>query len=140
MPQGYGANFADVVDEKVLMHVVPKEFVALSHLIEEFCDGNWDGFAASVARERDWEGPTEWDKDKIRTAYGVLVDAFKEKTGADIGLQYHCQSDEGGCYDEVDGTFWEMWNHRQDIPGIVALKQQLNNGLVYQRRFYVNYG
>lgn len=100
MGMGYMAAMVDVIDEKHVKKFCPKELEAFLS-IAKGCDINIEEFASNA----EFEDFDDTDKDVVK-AYEALCDAFKKKTGLELGLAFHNQHDDGDRYDEISGLFW----------------------------------
>jgi len=142
MGMGYGANYADVVEEKFVREVAGDELATFKAEFEKINDAETN---TEVLSEIEIRNLLEYDyldvlKDannpnfELCNSYDNLLSKFKEKTGLDLSLEYHSSSDNGDRYDEVDGFFW-------CVSGMYELtKAGLRNVDNVVRKFYVTFG
>jgi hypothetical protein len=101
MPMGYGSNYADVIDEKDVRKLCPKEYKEFEKAIEE-ADETLESVAQEVGTEDVWEN----DEHPITKAFDNLQTAFEEKTDLTLYLSYHNADDDGSCYDDINGAYF----------------------------------
>lgn len=130
MGMGYGANYADVMEDKNIKKLCPNTFQGLVTAIkmDEYAGGDLDDFA-QLLNTQEIEPDSE-----AHIAYDQLKLAFKRATGLELILCYHDCDEYGDRYDEVNGHFWH-------IDGVYDLSEA---GKKFQdkikRKFYVTFG
>ncbi len=98
MGMGYGANYADVISEKDLSEIIGGD------LVSKFYKAIDDADITISDWINDWEN---CDSIAVYNAITEIVDAFNDKTGLYVSLQYHAE-DDGDIYDEISGYFWAV--------------------------------
>jgi len=130
MGMGYGAGFADVIEEDEIKKLCPKEFYALRELVDKDDQTDWDSLArAGICCEIEGECGEE-----ISKAYEKLCRAFKKKTGLSLSINFHDKQDEGDRYDEVDGPYWIVDGMYELTPAGRKMEGKV------QRRLFVHFG
>lgn len=133
MGMGYGANFADTVEEYFVKRMCPKEFQEFEESFDS-CKPNsdyddMDTFAAYVQQN----GYDENSDCPVQVAFKKLSEAFKDNTGLELYLMYHSM-DDGDRYDDLDGRAWEVANVYQLTPAAARWADEIS------RKFYVTFG
>lgn len=131
MSMGYGANYADVVSDKVVKKFCPKELKALEKALandEEIND------LESLGQYLSWG---EEIGDKIDVALNALCKSFQKKTGLILNIAFHDKEEAGDRYDEVNGAFWVVDNVYAKTPEAKKFEKAGNK---IQRRFFVKFG
>jgi len=144
MSMGYGAAFTHEVELDDLKTVVGEE------LVNKFCEAR-DAMEAGDELEYHNEGSWE-DYDCIiddtvptvlafDTVVKEIASKFEEVTGISLHLGYHDAEDNGSCYDEVDGWYWEMDFSELFEPTEKFKKLQEKCGdSIGSRKFYTMFG
>lgn len=129
MGMGFGANFADVIEDETLARLCPREHRALVKLTKKH------GLTLEkVARELDFDAGTV--DGEVEAALHCLQDAFGKKyEGLSIGLAYHDSENDGDRYDGVSGAYWNLEGVYVLSPA--AKKLGTKN---FERRFFVTFG
>lgn len=140
MSMGSMASFAEVFSEDKLKEICPEEY-------KDFINGLVDCYANTNEEEEAPEVYLSWfvtevknediedeDFEKLLGFFEKLQEAFNEKTGLDLDVEYHSSDDCGDCYDEVDGIFWTVGNVYKMTPEALALKDSI------ERKFFVVWG
>jgi hypothetical protein len=127
MGMGYGANFADTIEQGELIKIAPKEWKALEKSVEKD-EEDMDFNLSEIASGNEIE-------ERIKTEYDNFVDAVYKNTGMDVEVFYHNSEDQGDRYDEVEGVFWHVNNAYIKNPKITRGNQQK-----IERQFFVTYG
>ena len=124
MSMGYGANYADVIEDKDVEAICP---VAHRAFMVTLAANNTDldDFACLLSGD---DAPEE-----VIPAYNLLCEEFNAKTGLELMLEYH-GSDDGDRYDDVTGGFWSIWGMYE----LTEAGKKLDN--LVERKFYVTYG
>jgi len=142
MGMGYGANFADTIDEKVVAEICPKEYKAFKKLLDK-AGVDIDRFAQCLVQDCDLndyanDGDKEIsaeDDNAILAAYEKLAEAFNAKTkNAGLCLGYHDADNDGDRYDDINGAYWEICNGYELSPAGKILKGKM------RREFFVSFG
>lgn len=100
MGMGYAAAYADTIDEKHVKEFCPNELEAFLSIAKS-CDIYLEEFA----RNAEFNDLGDTDKDVVK-AYEALCEAFKKKTGLELGFAFHSADDEGDRYDDVNGVYF----------------------------------
>lgn len=131
MGMGYGANFAEVIEEKDIAKLCPKEYEAYSETLEnsDVVD-NLNEFAMEASQGGDL---SRFDNE-FKKAYEKLINAFHKKTGLHLNINYHSSKDNGDRYDEVDEFFWEVGGMYQLTKAGKKMQKYV------QRKFFVTFG
>lgn len=125
MGMGYGANYADVMQDSDVAKICPKEHKKLLDNLKRL-DIGLNEFGADLMNEI--------DLDKILVkSYNDLCKSFLKKTGLEIALDFH-SSEDGDRYDEIDGAFWSIYG----MYTLTLAGRKCNN--LVERKFYVTYG
>jgi hypothetical protein len=130
MGMGYGANFAEVIEEKSVEKFCKKELAALNVALDK--DDQDFGSFAQAAHATDFDH-FQIGKKAIK-AYEVLQYAFTKKTGLLLSLGYHDADNEGDRYDDVNGAFWCVHGMYQLSKAGKKMQKFVD------RKFYVIYG
>ena len=126
MSQGYGANYADVIEKETVREFCPKEYDALMDAIDKDPYFTFDKFARAVK----YDDPTTPDIDE---AHVKLVEAFDRATRLTLNLSFH-DKEQGDCYDEVDGAYFFVDGMYELTPQGRKYKDKI------ERKFFVTYG
>lgn len=130
MGMGYGANYADVIEEKALDKIVKGKVKELKEALGEDYD------LESLAREIEFdegeiEEPLFGKADKI---YHEIQETFKKETGLELALSFHDSDEDGDRYDQVNGAFWEVFGMYELTPAGKKLEKKV------PRLYYVSFG
>ena len=135
MGMGYSANYADVISEKDVKEIVPKEYDAFIKALNDNGSSLSD-FACNLI-----EDLPEDKQQPIDDAWFALEKAFELKTrvnsdhnsGLWLSVEYH-DSNDGSRYDDVDGVFFSVGN----LYYLTEAGKNLQGKI--ERKFYVTYG
>ena len=123
---GYGAGYADVVNESFIQEHCDKELTKFKSLVVDI-----EAFAQLAMID---EQDSSEESANVVRAYNALRMAFKRKTGLMLSLSYHNSDDEGSSYDEVDGVYWA-------VDGVYQLTSAGKKySMEIQRKFFVAFG
>ena len=128
MGMGYGADYADVIEEKAIKKFCKKEFEIFMACVEG-CKLDFEEFAQNSSYTQ-FDG---YDKDLIKS-YTNLYDAFKKKTGLMLELSFHDADSYGDRYDQVSGAYWAVDGMYQLTPAGKKMKKYV------ERCMFVNFG
>ena len=150
MSMGYGANFAETVSIENLAKVVgDKELV--DSFVEKFDNyhftkgeiEDYDGLAQTISGENP---SPDIDPDRrcfksLKAIWDKIAKQFKAETGIDLYIGYHDAGDEGDCYDEVDGLYFNVSHSAlyQPTEAYKAMMKKFGDGIV-EREFFVRFG
>lgn len=144
MSMGYGANFAEVIEEKNVEKIVGNdgkgkslvaklkkmmgnifecEYEAVDYLMDNPPCGDYD----------------EAKAEKFAELYRTIVEKFKSETGLELELMYHDQDNDGDRYDGVDGLYWEVFGCYVPSPSLLKLREKFGDDVI-ERKFFVTYG
>lgn len=138
MGMGYGACFADTIQDKFLQKTCPTEYKAFLKALKE---NNFEYDEYSQIRvecngiDEDSEDQTEAGLQKVDDACDALIKAFHAKfPDAGLSLGHHDADESGDRYDDVNGHYWEIEKAYQLSPVGRMLKEHLS------RDFFVTFG
>ena len=126
MSMGYGANYADVIQESDLVKIgnCGKLLKKLLKLNEDARTDIAQGISVNDVRLQR----------KIDLVDANLQREFKKETGLELNFCYHNSSDNGSSYDDVDGFFWA-------VSGMYQLsKAGKKFEKVVERKLFVSFG
>lgn len=133
MSMGYGANYADVVNEQFVRRMAPisypKFILALKQLKKTLRD-----FALAVRHEdhdMPWGTIRAWFKD-VQKEFAQNT-KFCE-TELKLYIRCHDSEEEGDRYDEVDGAFFSVGGVYEKTPAGKHFQRHI------KRKFYVSFG
>jgi hypothetical protein len=134
MGMGYGANFAETVEQDFIKEVCPEALEAFLGSLDKGSDDDdnylidLDTFACECACMND---------DALNfPPYERLCEAFKEKTGIGLNLSYHDVESDGDRYDGVDGVYWSL--DFEDVYVMTPAALKIADKI--KRQFFVNFG
>jgi hypothetical protein len=130
MGMGYGANYAEVVEEKFVKETCPKELEAFHAAV--VANDNVD--LENVAKDLELGDDNGYLTPKIKKAYKALTKAFNKKTGLNLGIGYHCIEDNGDRYDDINGVYWSVGGVWTRTPAGKKFESKIT------RSFFVTYG
>jgi hypothetical protein len=146
MGMGYGANYADVVEEPFIASICKKEFDDFKNAFSE-----WETMEEEIEEEDlqdldflelfeygEYHRVKDCSNVKLSVlckTYDILLKTFYEKTnGLSLYYRIHDKEDNGDRYDEVDGFFWEVSEVYKYTDAGEKYKEFI------KRCFYVTYG
>lgn len=127
MGMGYAACFADTVEQDFIKATCPQEFENFIQALENK-DIDLDEFARTW---RDYSSKEE--KSESYKAYQTLCEAFRQKTGLELYIDYH-DPDNGDRYDDVNGILWCVDGVYQHTKAGRKYQKQI------QRKLWVSFG
>jgi hypothetical protein len=131
MSMGYGANYADVIEEKEVVKLCPAEFESFVKACQKADPKSTFTSYESYAQASDFDDD-EWDD--VDIAFGKLQAKFNEITGLKLYIGYHNSDEAGSCHDSVDGAYFS-------VDGVYELTEA---GKKYEkiiaREFFVYFG
>ncbi len=134
MGMGYGAGYAETVDEKLVKKICPKELKAFLKAIKETKEEDPTGgkFTLESFAQNSQNGD---DNPKaVELAWCDLKEEFDNKTNLSLSLFYHSSEDDGDRYDEIDGAVWS-------VDGVYTLTPAgVKYGKFINRKFFVHFG
>ena len=149
MSMGYGANFAETISKDNLIKVVKDK---------KLVNGFVKKFNRYVFTEHETEdlgelamtlsGEMMYDIDTDRTCFKSLkamwdkiAGKFKSETGIALYINYHDANNDGDCYDDIDGLYFNFSSRDLYRPtkAYKALKAKFGEDIV-ERQFFVSYG
>ena len=143
MSMGSSAAFAEVVEPETIKKILGKRKEAKLDRFIELFNTLQEGEGASSLIDFVQEGeqnavsdPEDPELAELDQLWDDIADAVKQKTGLDIYVNYH-DADDGDCYDEVEGLFFDF-NHSQLYQPTEAFKklQKKYGKEVVTRSFY----
>jgi hypothetical protein len=131
MGMGYGAGYADVVEEKFIKKICPKEYKAFLATVEgsEVCSD-----LEVVAREIEMGDTGDIVTKDVEKAYKALVTNFLNKTDLNLNIGFHDSDECGDRYDEVNGVYWSVGGVWKLTPAGKKYETQIT------RKFFVTFG
>lgn len=138
---GYGAAYADVIDEKHVRKLCPKEYHELEEIIEE--GGiSLEDVAAFFVQDRELCFPAiEDDKkavklqDRLIAVWKRLQAKFRKKSGGlELDIGFHDSNNEGDRYDDVNGPFFCVGGMYKYSKAGLRFKKKV------ERKFFVCFG
>jgi|WetSurSiteA1Bulk_404760.scaffolds.fasta_scaffold78533_2 hypothetical protein len=126
MGMGYAANYADVIQDKDLENLCPKEYKAFMDILKTK-DISMEEIAFQINYQE-----IEENKD-VEECYERLCKAFNEVTELELALGFHCE-DDGDRYDDIRGPYWSVFGVYDLTP---AGKKYFN---IIKRAFFVTFG
>lgn len=139
MAMGFGANFAIVIDNEKLEEMNLGSYTNLLQALKER-NVSMDSFASSIYHDDmfyDEDGEEVKDQDFLYGVYKAFLEEFKEKTGIDINLCHHSADDDGDCYDEVDGAYFEL--DFGDVYQLTPEAKALQKTAGFEMKFFVKF-
>ena len=149
MSIGYGANFAETISKENLIKVV-KDKRLVNDFIKKFtnyrfteCEtADYYELAMTVSGEdiRDIDPESKRFKE-LKALWDKIAQKFKDETDIDLYIGFHDAGDEGDCYDEVDGLYFNV-SHRALYQPTKAYKDMMTKfgEDIVERKFYVTFG
>jgi hypothetical protein len=135
MGMGYGAGFADVVEQGKVESTCRTEFENFKDVLEKN-NLTIEDFAAQFVSSVNMDDDTaEECPEEVVVAYKSIRTAFREATGLDVELEYHNKEDEGDRYDDVDGAYWSLHGLYELTPAAKKFGQKN-----WVRSFFVHFG
>jgi len=124
MGMGYGAGYADVVEESFIKKHSPSEFKAFMAAIERAHISLDEAAKAIEYDDQDllcesiqnvWEGKSNEKEIKglikeIDKAWTSLRRSFNRKTGLSLDMGFHDKDNEGDRYDDINGYYFCVGN------------------------------
>ena len=128
MSMGYGSNYADVLDEKVIKDSCPKEWKEFMSALKN------QGFDLDEFAECINLGELEEENKNLQELFVNLREALEARTGMEISLLYHNSDDNGDRYDDVNGAFFHVDNFYIKNPVLERFHDKV------ERKFFVTFG
>lgn len=123
---GYGANFADTIEETTIRDICKIEIEALEKALAAN-NSNLEKYAQELV----WG---EEVAEEVEKAYERLQEVFEIITyGLTLILNYH-NSDDGDRYDDVNGYFWEVGEVYKMTDAGRRMQEKI------ERKYFVQYG
>lgn len=144
MSMGSSAAFAEVVEPETIKKILGKRKAAkLDRFIELFKKLEEDEGASCLIdfiQEGDQNAVSDPEENpelaEIDQLWDEIADTVKQKTGLDIYVNFH-DADDGDCYDEVEGLFFDFSTRQLYQPTEAFKKLQKKYGKeVVTRSFY----
>lgn len=126
MSMGYGAAYADCIEESTIKKFCPKEFKALEDSLEDTSFTMED-----VAREEMFDSI---GSKEVHKAFVNLKKAFEKKTGLSLSIGYHDSENDGDCYDQISGIYWAIDGMYQLTPAGKKMNKYV------ERKTFVQFG
>lgn len=138
MGMGYSAGYAEVIEDKGILKIAPKEFKAFQKLLAKY-EVSLEDLHRTIENHdplvgRDGDDDADVEKE-LRASLVALQAAFKKNSGGlELGLGFHNSDDDGDLYDDINGIYW--W-----VEGMYQLSPagKKHRALV-ERKFFVHYG
>lgn len=140
---GSSAAFAEVVEPETIKKILGKRKEAKLDSFIELFDSLQESEGASSLIDFIQEGdqnavsdPEDPELAELAQLWDDISDTVTKKTGLDIFVNYH-DADDGDCYDEVEGLFFDFSNSQLYQPSEAFKKLQKKYGKeVVTRSFY----
>ena len=125
MGMGYGANYADVIEQAEVKEICPAEYDEFVGLLDE--EYTFDTFASEY-------DVTDDVPEAIEKAFYLLQVAFEQNTGLGLSIGFHSSDDSGDRYDDVNGGYFS-------VDGMYELSEAGKRiGDKVQRKHWVTFG
>ena len=159
MASGHMANYADTIPQELVQELCPNEWAELTTLLaaheleletlgkackfdgseEDEMRGDVSGLCENTAADEQLIQDILASWRRLQAAFAkatevVLDDEGSPVTGLELFIGHHSQSDDGDCYDEVDGVFFAVGGLYQLTPAGTKFADRI------ERRFFVAYG
>lgn len=152
MASGHSANYADTIQHELVQELCPAEWADLTALLAahdleletlgkacKFEGSEEDEMRSDVSGLCETEAEDEQLIQALLASWWRLQAAFLAATtvdgaGLELFMGHHSQSDDGDCYDEVDGVFFAVGGMYQLTPAGAKLQDRI------ERKFFVSYG
>jgi hypothetical protein len=128
---GYGANYADVIEDKALDKIVKGKVTELVKSLEGD-ESDLESFARDIEYDDDFveEEPFK----KAEKIYHDIQKTFEKETGLEVYLGFHDSDNAGDRYDGVSGVYWYVQGMYELTPAGKKLEK------VVSRQHFVTYG
>jgi len=134
MSYGASANYADVIEDKSVAKLCPKEWKQLQAEMLNVEDGTHENIQDAYQVLARFERQEEDISKEVEKAYVLLKKAFERKTGLSIIMEYHDCDECGDRYDEVRCAYWA-------VGGMYELTEAGKEiGDLVERKMFVTYG
>ena len=133
MATGYGANYADAVEEDFVRTICPEELAAFLALLEEgdIYMGECRDYLQDLGDTDDVDAEY---KEKAEAVYKRLLTAFRAATGLELSYEYHDSESNGDKYDDIKGAFFRVEGVYELTPAGRKFHQHIS------RQFFVTVG
>ena len=141
MSMGSSAAFAEVVEPETIKKILGKRKAAKLDRFIELFNSLQEGASSLIdfIQEGDQNAVSDPDSPELvelSQLWDDISGTVKQKTGLDIYVNYH-DPDDGDCYDEVEGLFFDFSNSQLYQPTEAFKKLQQKYGKeVVTRSFY----
>jgi len=135
MSNGYNASVVDITTDEKIIEVCKDEYESFIEALKK-ADLDIDDYSKTIAygEELDYESEDGEKYKQLNDVYEILCDKFLEEIGMGIELNNHDSDNQGDCYDEVDGYFWEIF-------GVYVLsKSAKKHKDIYESASFVSFG
>ena len=151
MSTGYCANYADTISKKNLIKVV-KDTRLVNNFIKKFtnyrfaeCETeDYDKLAMTVSGEyNDQDRDIDQDSKRfkeLKALWNKIAKKFKDETGIDLYINYHDVNQDGDCYDDVNGLYFNFYQSALYQPTKAYKNMMAKFGDIVERKFYVTWG
>jgi hypothetical protein len=144
MGSGTSAAYGDIIEYEDLKKIVPEELYRFT-LAGEEADLAFDDFARDAQWNRGEQlieelvcyDVSEDGAKAVSDAFDSLRDAFYEKTGMTLYVQYR-DDDTGDSYDEIDGGVWAVDGTTVESPEVIKMRETY--GVEVERKFWTIWG
>ena len=148
MSSGYGAGYADVIEEKHLKKICSLTLKAFNKAVSD-AGADLGQVATAIEYNDANDIDLDLDDDKLNAAREAIIKAWKKleadfhkKTGLELGMGYHSSENNGDCYDDIDGAYFSVRGYWQVTPAGKRLEKKYGSkkSEVVTRQFFVQYG
>ena len=139
MASGMCPNWADVVQEELLIQICPQELKEFNAALLEADISEWEFHQTWLSGEKSSSEQKSEDgnvnqNDNPYRALQALIDMFRTKTGGlELDILFH-DTEDGDRYDEVEGLFFTASGVYQYTPAGEKFKQFI------ERKGWVDFG
>lgn len=152
MSMGYSACFTEHIEDDNLKKVLGTDagkLDELKSLLDKLTEGddaeNTDDIVRWLSEDDDSylsdDALVETDDyRRLKTLWTEIMAKVKDETGLKLYINYH-DSDNGSCYDDVDGVFFDF--HTKDLyqptQAFLDMRKKFGDGIV-TRHFFTEFG
>jgi hypothetical protein len=142
MGMGSAPCHTQVITVEVIEQIVPVEYKAFVEACEkEDIDlgTESENYAITCLKDGEYEELAcegDYDVSFIKNSYETLLEAFEKQTDMPLNIN-HLSEDDGGRYDDVDGTFWEIGRVYQLTPLAKQLKAKYGDDAIKDANYTI---
>ena len=146
MSMGYSACFTEHVSDDNLKKILGDEADKLDQLkkLIDDCENECTDDLVRYLDDGDIGGLNDAEADglkQLKKLWAAIQKRVKKETGLKLYINYHDSSDNGSCYDDVDGVFFDFAHGELYKPSAKFQKLRKKFGKdVVERQFFVEFG